>query len=342
MNLEQMSGDMRRRILYSLFVVGMLSALLAVLLGVGEPAGASFVSSHGQLSVANGKIVDEKGKNFVIKGVSTHGLAWYPQYVQKKSFASLKKKGVNTIRLALYTEEYNGYCNSGSENQENLRNLIDKGVNAATELGMYVIIDWHILSDGNPLAHKKEAKSFFKAIAKKYKKHNNVLFEICNEPNGDGGSWENIRNYAKTVIRTIRSVNKKAIIIVGTPTWCQEIDKAADNPLSGENIVYAFHFYAGTHGQELRDRLETALNKKLPVLVSEFGITDASGNGGINKAEGNRWMKLLNRYKVGRVCWNLSNKGEDSALLKPSCSRVSGWKSSDWSVQAKWLWKQYS
>ena len=274
--------------------------------------------------------------------MSTHGLAWYPQYVQKKSFASLKKKGVNTIRLALYTEEYNGYCNGGSENQKNLKKLLDKGVNAATELGMYVIIDWHILSDGNPLSHKKEAKSFFKEMAKKYKKYNNVLFEICNEPNGDGGSWENIRSYAKSIIPVIRSVNKKAIVIVGTPTWSQEVDKAVDNPLSGKNIVYAFHFYAGTHGQDLRDRLEAALKKKLPVLVSEFGITDASGNGGINKAEGNRWMKLLNRYKVGRVCWNLSNKGEDSALLKSSCNRVSGWKNSDWSVQAKWLWKQYS
>lgn len=334
---------MRHRIINTrlFFSMGMLAVILAALLGMGRVASASPVSSHGQLSVANGRIVDEEGRRFVIKGVSTHGLAWYPQYVQKKSFASLKKKGVNAIRLALYTEEYNGYCNSGSENQENLKKLLDKGVNAATELGMYVIIDWHILSDGNPLSRKKEAKSFFAAMAKKYKDYSNVLFEICNEPNGDGGSWENIRSYAKTIIRTIRSCNKKAIIIVGTPTWCQEVDKAVDRPLPGKNIVYAFHFYAGTHRQDLRDRLESALKKKLPVLVSEFGITDASGNGGINKAEGNRWMKLLNRYKVGRVCWNLSNKEEDSALLKSSCSRVSGWKSSDWSVQARWLWKQY-
>lgn len=26
---------------------------------------------------------------------------------------------------------------------------------------MYCIIDWHILSDGNPLIHKEQAKVFF-------------------------------------------------------------------------------------------------------------------------------------------------------------------------------------
>ena len=76
-------------------------------------AHASSVSTNGQLQVKGSQIVNENGKPFVIKGVSTHGLSWYPQYVQKKSFQSLKKRGVNTIRLAMYTEEYNGYCSIG-------------------------------------------------------------------------------------------------------------------------------------------------------------------------------------------------------------------------------------
>ena len=229
-------------------------------------AQASSVSANGQLQVNGSQIVNKNGKPFVIKGVSTHGLSWYPQYVQKKSFQSLKKRGVNTIRLAMYTEEYNGYCNSGKDNQKNLEALIDKGVKAATSLGMYVIIDWHILSDGNPLTHKKEAKAFFKKIAKKYNNHKNVLFEICNEPNGGEGTWKNIRSYANTIINTIRSVNKKAIIIVGTPTWSQDVDQAAANPLKGKNIAYAFHFYASTHKQDLRNKLESAAKKGLPEI----------------------------------------------------------------------------
>ena len=304
-------------------------------------AHASSVSTNGQLQVKGSQIVNENGKPFVIKGVSTHGLSWYPQYVQKKSFQSLKKRDVNTIRLAMYTEEYNGYCNSGKENQKNLEALVDKGVKAATSLGMYVIIDWHILSDGNPLTHKKEAKVFFKKIAKKYKNHNNVLFEICNEPNGGDGTWKNIRSYANTIINTIRSVNKKAIIIVGTPTWSQDVDQAAANPLKGRNIAYAFHFYASTHKQDLRNKLENAVKQGLPVIVTEFGLSEASGNGTVNLKEANKWNTLMNRYKLGRVCWNLSNKDESSSLIKASCTKTSGWKTEDFTKAGKWLFKVY-
>lgn len=307
----------------------------------GNTASASPVSANGQLQVKGAQIVNSKGKPFVIKGVSTHGLSWYPQYVGKATFKSLKKEGVNTIRMALYTEEYNGYCNSGKENQKKLEQLIDDGVKAATELGMYVIIDWHILSDGNPLTHKKEAKVFFKKIAKKYSSYTNVLYEICNEPNGSGGSWQNIKKYAKTIIKTIRSVNKKAIIIVGTPTWSQDVDVAAASPLEGDNIAYAFHFYASTHKDDLRNKLEGAVKSGLPVIVSEFGLSEASGNGNVDLKEANKWNKLMNRYKLGRVGWSLSNKDESSALLKASCQKVSGFKKSDYSKVGKWLMKVY-
>ena len=321
-------------------LLGILT-LFSVFMIQKRSASASPVSANGRLQVKGTQIVNEKGKPFIIKGISTHGLSWYPQYVNKKAFQALQKKGVNTIRLAMYTEEYNGYCAGSSENRKNLKNLIDTGVKAASDLGMYVIIDWHILSDGNPLRHKAEAKAFFKEIAKKYSAKKNVLFEICNEPNGGDGNWTNIRKYAKTIIKTIRSVNKKAIIIVGTPTWSQDVDIAAQNPLSGGNIAYALHFYAATHGQYLRDKYIAAIKKGLPVLVTEFGITEASGSGTMNKKEGNKWMKLLNKYKTGRVCWNLSNKDEKCALLKATCKKTSGWSSKDYTAQAKWLWKWY-
>lgn len=331
---------MKRRSIIVLLAILVMAGLFSVKIQK-RSASASPVSANGRLKVKGTKIVNEKGKAFVIKGVSTHGLSWYPQYVNKKAFASLKKKGVNTIRLAMYTEEYQGYCSSGEENKKNLKKLIAKGVKAASGLGMYVIIDWHILSDGNPLTNQAEAKKFFKEMAKKYASSKNVLFEICNEPNGGDGNWANIRKYAKTIIKTIRSVNKKAIIIVGTPTWSQDVDVAVQNPLSGGNIVYALHFYAATHGQYLRDKFVAAVKKGLPILVTEFGITEASGDGTISKAEGSKWMKLLNKYKTGRVCWNLSNKAENCALIKASCNKINGWKTGDYTAQAKWLWKWY-
>ena len=293
------------------------------------------VKKNGRLSVKGTRLVNSQGKAVVLKGVSTHGINWFPQYVNKAAFKTLRDNwGVNCIRLAMYTEEYNGYCSGG--NQAELRKLINNGVKYATELGMYVIIDWHILSDGNPAKNKKQAISFFKYMAKKYKNQNNIFYEICNEPNG-GTSWNRIKGYASSVIKIIRKYDKKNIILVGTPTWSQDVDVAADSPIKGySNIMYTFHFYAATHGDSYRQKVQAAIQKGLPVFVSEFGISESSGNGRIDKNEANKWMQFLKKNKISYVCWSLCNKNESCSLLKSSCSRTENFKKSDLSQAGLW------
>ncbi len=294
------------------------------------------------LKVKGTQLVNTKGKPVQLKGVSTHGLSWFPEYVNQKSFTHIKEKWkANAVRLALYTSEYNGYCTGDAKNRKALERRVDEGVRYATKAGLYVIIDWHILSDGNPKTYEKQAVSFFKKMAAKYKKHTNVLYEICNEPNG-GTSWKTIKSYAKKVIKAIRSKDKDAVIIIGTPTWSQDVDAVAKSPVKGyKNLMYALHFYAGTHGEGLRAKAKAALQKKLPLFVSEFGISDASGNGALDKAEGKKWMKFLKSNKISYIGWNLSNKAESSAILKSSCKKVSGFKQSDLSPWGKWLVKQF-
>lgn len=343
---ENQAGESKHISLRRRGISGWLILLAMVLLaltgGTVRVKAATPYEENGRLSIKKGKVVNSRGETFVIKGVSTHGLAWFPEYVNKEAFKNLRDRwGVNTIRLAMYTAEYHGYCTGGDQSQ--LKKMIHKGVTYARELGMYVIIDWHILSDGNPLTYKSQADSFFKEIAGKYKNYGNVLYEICNEPNGEGGSWANVKSYASAVIKTIRGVDSKGIIVVGTPVWSQEVDSAQADPIIGyRNIAYAFHFYAGTHKEELRSKLERVLKKNFPVTVTEFGVSDASGSGQIDTTEGNKWMKLLDRYDVGRVCWNLSNKDESSALLKNSCSRKNRWRKEDLSASGKWLVKSYT
>lgn len=296
------------------------------------------VERYGQLSVSGTSLVGENGKKFMMKGVSTHGLSWYPQYVDKKGFQNLRDKWkVNTIRLALYTEEYAGYCSGGDKKK--LEELVTNGVKMATDLGMYVIVDWHILSDGNPNTHVKEAKAFFKKMSKKFKKNKNVIYEICNEPNG-GTTWKDIKKYAQKVIPVIRNNSPKAIIVVGTPTWSQDVDIAAKSPIKKyKNLVYSLHFYSGTHKAELRKKAKEALEAKLPILVTEFGITDASGNGNVNKKEANTWIKFLRKNKVGFCIWNLSNKDESCALIQANCNKTNGWSAKNLTVQGKWYKK---
>ena len=295
-------------------------------------------ASAGRLHVKGTKLVDKKGHEVQLRGVSTHGLSWCPQYVNDKCFAQLHDKwGANVVRLAMYTEEYNGYCSGDAKNRSDLKKLIKKGVRLAKKHKMYVIVDWHILSDGNPNSHKKEAKAFFREMSREFKGYNNVIYEICNEPN-NGTSWKEIKSYAKSVISTIRENDKKAVIVVGTPTWSQDVDQAAADPIKGENLMYALHFYAATHKADLRNKMTAAINKGLPVFVTEYGICDASGNGAIDKEEANRWVQTMDEYGVSYIAWNLSNKQESSSIIKSSCPKVSGFKKSELSDEGRWLY----
>lgn len=295
-------------------------------------------ASAGRLHVKGTKLVDKKGHEVQLRGVSTHGLSWYPQYVNDKCFAQLHDKwGANVVRLAMYTEEYNGYCSGDAKNRSDLKKLIKKGVRLAKKHKMYVIVDWHILSDGNPNSHKKEAKAFFREMSREFKGYNNVIYEICNEPN-NGTSWKEIKSYARSVISTIRENDKKAVIVVGTPTWSQDVDQAAADPIKGDNIMYALHFYAATHKADLRNKMTAAINKGLPVFVTEYGICDASGNGAIDKKEADRWVQTMDEYGVSYIAWNLSNKQESSSIIKSSCPKVSGFKKSELSDEGKWLY----
>ncbi len=321
--------------------------------GVKSPEGAggtsqgtkrddgSVVTAQGALAVDGTQLVDASGNPVQLRGISTHGLSWYPDYVNLECFRQLKEEwGANVIRLAMYTAENGGYCTGGD--QESLKELVKSGVEYAVETGLYVIIDWHILSDGNPKTYLAQAKEFFAEMSDLYKDYTNVLYEICNEPNG-GTSWSDVKQYAEEVIEVIRENDEDGIILVGTPNWSQYVDQAAADPIEGyDNIMYTLHYYAATHTDSLRNTMVKAVEGGLPVFVSEYGICDASGNGAIDKVQANQWVETLDQLKISYVAWNLSNKAETSALFKSSCSKVNGFTTDDLSESGKWLYEVLS
>lgn len=303
-----------------------------------KQSGTENVSHTPPLHVTGSRLTDSNGDPVQLKGISTHGLAWFPDYVNKDCFLQLKNEwNANVIRLAMYTAEYGGYCTGGDQAQ--LKELIKNGVQYATEADMYVIIDWHILSDGNPNIYKEEAKTFFAEMAELYAGHDNVLYEICNEPGGDT-SWNDIKSYAEEIIPVIRTYDQDAVIIVGTPNWSQYVDQAAADPITDyDNIMYALHFYAATHTDSLRNTMVSALDAGLPVFVSEYGICDASGNGAIDEYQAEQWVNTMDKYGISYVAWNLSNKEETSAILSSQCGKTSGFTEDDLSASGKWLYR---
>ena len=292
----------------------------------------------GKLSVVGTQLVDENGKSVQLRGLSTHGLSFFPQYVNEELFRAFHQDwNANVIRLAMYTAEYGGYCTGGD--QEYLKDLVRSGVEYATSQDMYVIIDWHILSDGNPAQYQSEAIDFFAQMSKEFSKYDNVLYEICNEPNG-GTSWQEIKSYAQEVIPAIRANAPDAVILVGTPNWSQYVNEAAADPITGyDNIMYTLHFYAATHTDALRNTMAAAIDAGLPIFVSEYGICDASGNGAIDEAQASAWVQLMDQYQVSYVAWNISNKNETSAIIKSTVDKSSGLSWEDLSDSGKWLYQ---
>lgn len=294
--------------------------------------------THGKLHVEGSQLMNEHNAPCQLKGISTHNISLYPEYVNEACFTELTDKfGMSMLRIAMYSAEADdvlGYADGDDAHRAELEAMILESAQITAKLGIYMIVDWHILLDYDPNMHTDKAIMFFKNICPKLKAYDHIIYEICNEPNMDT-TWAQITNYANRVIPVIREIDPDKVIIVGTPVWSQRVDEAAKAPLSYPNLVYTLHFYADTHKDELRQLMVDATADGLPVFVSEFGICDASGNGPINDEETNTWIDLMNKYNISYALWNLSNKDETSAILAPGCTKSNGFDEDDFSPCGK-------
>jgi len=287
--------------------------------------GESRPSNSGYLQInKDGMLVSQDGELVQLRGVSTHGLLYYPNFVDEDLFRRISSEwGVNLVRLAVYSEDY---CN-GNERQS--LELLFKGIDAAIDNNMYVIVDWHILNDNDPNENVAKAVEFFSEVGKKYGKIPNIIYEICNEPNGDT-TWGDIKNYANCIIPVIKNFSDEAIIIVGTPNFDREIRCAVEDPIKNyDNIMYAYHFYASSHGSDMRNDVRDAIGAKLPVFISESGISPESGDGQLDYDGISSWYNMVNNLNISYTIWSLSNKDETSAMFVPSLTRPSRFTDDD-------------
>lgn len=191
--------------------------------------GLACPSVNGALHVEGTQLTDKNGNPVQLRGISTHGIAWFPDYINEACFQQLHEEWhANVIRLAMYTAEYGGYCTGGDQNA--LKQLIRDGVTYAEKQDMYVVIDWHVLSDADPNLYLEDAKAFFQEMAGTYAGSNHVLYEICNEPNG-GTTWSDIKSYAEQVIpchpcagRRCRNPGRNAKLVPVRRPGCRRSD----------------------------------------------------------------------------------------------------------------------
>ncbi|KAJ8910369.1 hypothetical protein NQ315_002571 [Exocentrus adspersus] len=294
----------------------LLSFTLACFLDVSTSLDAGFetVGEHGKLSVDGVDLVDQVGEKVQLKGMSLFWDVWMPQYYNKDSvngIHDLCRSNVVRAAVTVNSDWDGGYMQTPSSSLQRLYAVVD----AAIADDIYVIIDWHDHDADQHLSHSIE---FFDTVSKKYSGVPNIIYETYNEPTEK--DWSSVlKPYHETIIKTIRKNDPDNIIILGTPTWSQAVDQAAADPITGQkNIMYSLHFYAGTHKQWLRDTAQGALNKGLPLFVTEYGTVNADGNDPVDEAESRLWWNWLDENNISYVNWAISDKAEGASALKPN------------------------
>lgn len=304
---------------------GRITAVLA--LCVSPPAFAQTpVERHGALRVEGNRIVDKHGEPVMLRGMSLFWSQWMGKYYTPGVVRWLRDDwNANVVRAAVAVHQ-GGYIENPATEMRKLETVI----NAAIANGMYVVVDWH--------AHEPEPKAaadFFGKVATKYGQHPNVIYETYNEPLPKHGWADVLKPYHQQVISSIRAVDPDNLVVAGTRSWSQDVDEAAADPLKFNNVAYVLHFYAGTHRQGLRDKAQRALDRGAALFVSEYGTTDANGDGKVDAEETRRWWDFMEKNKISYLAWSIADKRESSAALLPGASPKGGWPDSKISESGK-------
>jgi len=292
------------------------ACLLALALG---HAGAA-LAAVSPLSVSGNKVLaGGQPASFAGNSLFWSNTGWGGEkYYNASAVAWLKSDWKSRIvRVAMGVDDTNGYLQDPAGNKARVKAVVD----AAIANDMYVIIDWH---SHHAEQYQAQAIAFFQEMASTYGQSNNVIYEIYNEPLQV--SWSGtIKPYAQAVVGAIRAIDPDNLIIVGTPTWSQDVDVASTDKLSGTNIAYTLHFYAASHGQSLRDKAQVALNNGIALFVTEWGSVQASGDGAVNATETQAWVDFMKANGISNANWSINDKAEGASALVGGASAQGGW-----------------
>jgi endoglucanase len=264
------------------------------------------VSFYGALKTSGNRIIGEKtGKPVQVKGVSFFWSNWSQSFWTARVVDRVTQELKAEIVRAAF-----GVQDNGVPYPENSYEALYAVVDRAIENDVYVIIDWHSHgADKNPDA----AIAFFSTMAQKYGHHDHVIFELFNEPLQI--PWSTVKAYCEKVIPAIRA-HSDNLIIAGTPTWSQDIDAAAANPLSDSNTAYALHFYVPNHGTSVSSKVPVALSKNVAVFASEWGFWTQESWCQCNFTVG-QWMTLMDENAISWTQWSVFDKDEPSSIFAP-------------------------
>jgi hypothetical protein len=278
------------------------------------------------------KIKDPNGNIVVLRGVDTIDIGTVNQWrgglnnlierVTNKSDTSGSSPGwyPKVIRLAIYPQDETAtsgpwYWETNHDDYYN--NLLRPAVDLCKEKDIYVIVDWHYVGR-NTYDMNSQTTAFWSYMAPKFANDSHVIFELFNEPlnNSEGSeaaNWARLKNDMQNWINIVRASAPNNLILVGAPSWSQQIGPAASNPFStsnpnNTNLVMVVHIYPGhwlLWGQDYFKSQVTTCITRYPVFASEWGFwgtTEDLLNGTITNY-GQPLMDFYEELKISHSAW---------------------------------------
>ena len=294
-----------------------ISLLLVYLQGFAKldysnPSDNDYIGEWGRLKLVGNQLCSEKGEPIQLRGWSTYGYSseFGKAFDDQSDFDKMKSYGANFARIAQYINED---WTSGVRTDW-VKNCIDYCANAK----IYCLVDWHILTPGNPNDGAYSGyNNFFNEITSyvKEKGYKHVLYEICNEPNDDVEGapaefdyvWDWIKKYAYKVLPIIGQADSDAVVIVGTPQWDLDLTRAFQDPLEIQDsykdlqIMYSFHHYAGDQQKYLG--ILSGAAAFVPIFITAWSLSeqDAEMNNDatVNTKAGDHMLAVANGKNLG-------------------------------------------
>lgn len=268
------------------------------------------------IKVEGNKFVDPDGKTVLFKGLSISDPDKVERqgYWNKRHFEKVKEMGTMVVRIPVHPVAWR------ERTPEKYLELLDQAIEWCTDLGMYVMIDWHSIGNlememfQNPMydTTKKETYNFWRTIAMRYSGNNTVAFyEIFNEPTiyrGQLGvmSWSQWKKINEDIIQIIRSFDTETIPLVAGLDWAYDLTPLHIEPINAEGIGYVSHPYEFKRTQPWEPKWEENFGfaaARYPIVVTEFGFSVRPGQEINDEHYGPRIIKYLEGKGISWLCW---------------------------------------
>jgi hypothetical protein len=269
-----------------------------------------------RLRVDGNAFVNEKGEHLLFRGVSVPDpdRLEYQGHWNRKLFEEVKSLGANIVRLPVHPVGWR------LRTPGKYLELIDQAANWCSELGLYVIIDWHTIGnlrtdlyqDDMYITTRAETAAFWRAIARRYGKHHTIAFyELFNEPTSYGGqlgrvSWPEWRETNEELIALVRANGGTGIPLVAGFDWAYDLTPLHEDPVRAVGVGYITHPYANKRHRPWEPKWEEDFAfaaAKYPLIASEIGFELAPGEKIDDDHYANRVTRFLEARGISWLAW---------------------------------------